>query len=196
VQPAVCIPTLLPFYTTLSCSVYKEKNEVQWSPVPLDALLDVDGIISYWCAVAVWTGNKLMLFCMNGIGMMCGVGTEQCLGARGWHHRLLMSGCCLACLLAAASCCRRACSLPWVAAVWLAYRRGLLLLPRACSAAPRCTTLPGPHLSQPSNQSTALPLDLVQGGAWHGGAPHAGAEAVSGPHAAGGGVPSLPCQGP
>ncbi len=29
-------------------SVYKEKNEVQWSPVPLEALLDVDKIISTW----------------------------------------------------------------------------------------------------------------------------------------------------
>lgn len=32
-----------------ACSVFKEKNEVQWSPVPLDALLDVDAIIDYWC---------------------------------------------------------------------------------------------------------------------------------------------------
>jgi hypothetical protein len=28
--------------------VYKEKNEVRWSPVPLETLLDVDAIVAYW----------------------------------------------------------------------------------------------------------------------------------------------------
>ncbi|KAI7838016.1 hypothetical protein COHA_008197 [Chlorella ohadii] len=40
--PAVCRDSFAHYF-----SVYKEKNEVQWSPVPLDALLDVDGIIAY-----------------------------------------------------------------------------------------------------------------------------------------------------
>jgi hypothetical protein len=31
-------------------SVYKEKNEVKWSPVPLDSLLDVDSVVAYWKA--------------------------------------------------------------------------------------------------------------------------------------------------
>lgn len=30
------------------CSVYKEKNEVRWSPVLLETLLDVNAIIEYW----------------------------------------------------------------------------------------------------------------------------------------------------
>lgn len=29
-------------------SVYKEKNEVAWSPVPLETLLDVESIVAYW----------------------------------------------------------------------------------------------------------------------------------------------------
>ena len=41
--PAVCRDSFAHYF-----SVFKEKNEVQWSPVPLDSLLDVEGIISYW----------------------------------------------------------------------------------------------------------------------------------------------------
>lgn len=41
--PAVCRDSFAHYF-----SVFKEKNEVQWSPVPLDSLLDVDGIINYW----------------------------------------------------------------------------------------------------------------------------------------------------
>jgi hypothetical protein len=47
--PAVCRDSFAHYF-----SVFKEKNEVQWSPVPLDALLDVDSIIAYWCAAAAW----------------------------------------------------------------------------------------------------------------------------------------------
>lgn len=39
-QPALPLPA--------ACSVYKEKNEVHWSPVPLDTLLDVDAIVDHW----------------------------------------------------------------------------------------------------------------------------------------------------
>ena len=28
--------------------MYKDKNEVRWSPVALDTLLDVEGIVAYW----------------------------------------------------------------------------------------------------------------------------------------------------
>lgn len=41
--PAVCRDSFAHYF-----SVFKEKNEVQWSPVPLDSLLDVEGIINYW----------------------------------------------------------------------------------------------------------------------------------------------------
>lgn len=41
--PAVCRDSFAHYF-----SVFKEKNEVQWSPVPLDSLLDVEHIISYW----------------------------------------------------------------------------------------------------------------------------------------------------
>ena len=41
--PAVCRDSFAHYF-----SVFKEKNEVQWSPVPLESLLDVDGIINYW----------------------------------------------------------------------------------------------------------------------------------------------------
>lgn len=37
------IPSLIP-----TCSMNREKNEVRWSPVPLESLLDVDAIIDYW----------------------------------------------------------------------------------------------------------------------------------------------------
>eukprot|EP00887_Chlorella_sp_A99_P002549 scaffold6.g2549.t1 len=43
--PAVCRDSFAHYF-----SVFKEKNEVQWSPVPLDSLLDVEHIISFWRA--------------------------------------------------------------------------------------------------------------------------------------------------
>ncbi|PSC70539.1 alternative oxidase [Micractinium conductrix] len=41
--PAVCRDSFAHYF-----SVYKEKNEVRWSPVPLETLLDVDAIMAYW----------------------------------------------------------------------------------------------------------------------------------------------------
>lgn len=41
--PAVCRDSFGHYF-----SVFKEKNEVLWSPVPLDSLLDLDKIISFW----------------------------------------------------------------------------------------------------------------------------------------------------
>jgi hypothetical protein len=41
--PAVCRDSFGHYF-----SVFKEKNEVLWSPVPLDSLLDVDHIIKWW----------------------------------------------------------------------------------------------------------------------------------------------------
>ncbi|KAL4423672.1 hypothetical protein ABPG75_000973 [Micractinium tetrahymenae] len=41
--PAVCRDSFAHYF-----SVYKEKNEVRWSPVPLETLLDVDAIVAYW----------------------------------------------------------------------------------------------------------------------------------------------------
>lgn len=41
--PAVCRDSFAHYF-----SVYKEKNEVRWSPVPLETLLDVEAIIRYW----------------------------------------------------------------------------------------------------------------------------------------------------
>jgi hypothetical protein len=41
--PAVCRDSFAHYF-----SVFKEKNEVQWSPVPLDTLLDVNKVFRYW----------------------------------------------------------------------------------------------------------------------------------------------------
>lgn len=41
--PAVCRDSFAHYF-----SMNREKNEVRWSPVPLESLLDVDAIIDYW----------------------------------------------------------------------------------------------------------------------------------------------------
>uniref|UniRef100_A0A1D2A093 O-fucosyltransferase family protein n=1 Tax=Auxenochlorella protothecoides TaxID=3075 RepID=A0A1D2A093_AUXPR len=43
--PAVCRDSFAHYF-----SVFKEKNEVQWAPVPLDSLLDVPALIAWWKA--------------------------------------------------------------------------------------------------------------------------------------------------
>lgn len=43
--PAVCRDSFAHYF-----SVFKEKNEVRWSPVPLSSLLDVPALTEYWAA--------------------------------------------------------------------------------------------------------------------------------------------------
>ncbi len=61
--PAVCRDSFAHYF-----SVFKEKNEVQWSPVPLESLLNVDGIINYW------RPRGLVLHKVGGVGALAVLG--------------------------------------------------------------------------------------------------------------------------